>query len=263
MGVKFNEMLNRIESLVKAQREFVQDISHELRTPITVIRGHTELIPLDSAEELPKTIRIILDEVDRMARIVSELTVLARSERPEFLNLGTFQLLPFLEELLAKAEKLAPREWALCCSGDTLITADSQLLTQGMMNLLLNACQHTISGQKITLGGDLQQDGILRLWVSDEGEGIEPALQGKVFDRFIRGSTQGRDRQGSGLGLAIVSAIVNAHQGEIALVSVLGSGSTFTILIPQQPKGIQSPLSTNWSEAVTAKPIHGRKDHHP
>lgn len=96
-----------------------------------------------------------------------------------------------------------------------------------------------------------------------QGEGIEPALQGKVFDRFIRGSTQGRDRQGSGLGLAIVSAIVNAHQGEIALVSVLGSGSTFTILIPQQPKGIQSPLSTNWSEAVTAKPIHGRKNHYP
>jgi two-component system OmpR family sensor kinase len=248
MGSKFNEMLDRIESLVKSQKEFIRDISHELRTPITVIRGHTELIHLDPPEELPNTIRLVLDEVDRMSRIVSELSLLARSERPEFLQLSHFYLKPFLQDIMAKAQKLAPRVWCSHCIGNPLIMADPQRLTQCLMNLLLNASQHTLPEEKITLGGSLEPSGLLRLWVSDEGSGIEPELQSRVFKRFVQGESQRRDLQGSGLGLAIVHAIVSAHGGRISLESTLGSGTTFTILLPCGPTA--SPLLESENEPL-------------
>lgn len=113
LGQRFNAMLDQIEALVSSQREFIRDVSHELRTPITIIRGHTELLLIERKEDQQETIRLLLEEIDRMARIVGDLSLLARSDRPEFLQIASFSLRQFLEDIYQKAWLIAPRNWQL------------------------------------------------------------------------------------------------------------------------------------------------------
>jgi two-component system, OmpR family, sensor kinase len=236
VGQRFNAMLDQIEALVSSQREFIRDVSHELRTPITIIRGHTELLIIEPKENQQETIRLLLEEIDHMARIVGDLSLLARSDRPEFLQLACFPLRSFLEDVYRKTWLLAPRDWQLDCPGnleDAIIVGDPQRLTQCLMNLLVNASQHTQEHARITLGGVHTSDGWVKLWVSDQGKGIPPEMHRRIFERFQRGKRSQADEQGSGLGLAIVEAVARAHGGRVELESRVGRGSTFTIYIPQ------------------------------
>jgi signal transduction histidine kinase len=237
LGQRFNAMLNQIEALVSSQREFIRDVSHELRTPITIIRGHTELLLIERKEDQQETIRLLLEEIDRMARIVGDLSLLARSDRPEFLQIASFSLRQFLEDIYRKAWLIAQRNWQLeLPNEDSTVVGDPQRLTQCLVNLLVNASQHTHDHAVIILGGNLSNDGWLKLWVSDQGHGIPADMHRRVFKRFQRGHRPETDdhEQGSGLGLSIVEAVACAHGGRVELWSRVGLGSTFSIHIPQQ-----------------------------
>jgi two-component system OmpR family sensor kinase len=226
----FNAMLDRIEEAFSTQRDFVSDASHELRTPITIVRGHLELMGEDPRER-SETVALVTDELDRMARIVNDLLVLARAERPDFLRLAPVELDGLTRELLAKAAGIAPRKWSLDAAQPGTVAADQQRLTQAMINLLHNAAEHTGEDDEIGLGSVIA-DGCARLWVRDTGPGIAPADRRRIFERFSRLSDGPRRTEGAGLGLAIADAIVRAHGGRIELETTEGAGSTFTLVIP-------------------------------
>ncbi len=231
----FNEMLDRLEDAFTTQRHFIDDASHELRTPITVIQGQLEVLG-DDPDDRRKALEIVMDELDRMSRFVTDLLLLARANRPDFLAFDSVDVATLSEEIFAKAGSLAPRDWKLDRTGRGLIIADRQRLTQAMMQLAQNATQHTKEGDEIAVGSDVQA-GQVRLWVRDNGPGIPVSDQPHVFDRFRRGSRSRARSEGAGLGLSIVKAIAEAHHGRIELDSQPGQGSTFTIVVPvDQPE---------------------------
>jgi signal transduction histidine kinase len=231
----FNDMLDRLEEAFRTQRQFVDDAGHELRTPITVIRGHLELLDEDP-EERRKTVMLVTDELDRMSRIVNDLLLLAKAEQPDFLDLATVELEALTEELHAKSRTLAPRDWRLEEVARGLVVADRQRLTQSLMQLAQNAADHTKPGAEIAVGSAIA-DGRARLWVRDTGPGIPPDDTERIFQRFARGRGGRRGSQGAGLGLAIVRAIAEAHHGTVDVQSRPGFGATFTVDIPvDQPE---------------------------
>ncbi|MBD2099309.1 HAMP domain-containing histidine kinase [Leptolyngbya sp. FACHB-261] len=230
LGITFNEMLDRLEAAFTSQRDFIKDASHELRTPITIIRCHLELLPEDP-QERRETIALVTDELDRMSRFVNDLLLLAKAERPNFLKLQTVDLSTLTEELYAKAIVLAPRNWQLEMKGTGHIVVDRQRITQAMMNLAQNAAQYTSDGDTIALGSAVTDDQV-RFWVRDTGEGIAPEDQERIFERFARAAKGQRRSEGAGLGLSIVQALIKAHGGRVELFSRVGEGATFTVLIP-------------------------------
>ncbi|PSF34228.1 two-component sensor histidine kinase [Aphanothece hegewaldii CCALA 016] len=226
----FNAMLERLQVALVSQRALINDAGHELRTPITIIRGHLELIGDDPIEQ-QETIELVIDELDRMSRLVNDLLILAKSERSDFLQLEILDIYVLTQELYHKAIAIAPRNWQLEAKGRGLIKIDRQRITQAIMNLAVNATQHTLETDTITLGS-LVKDNYLCLWVSDTGEGIQKADQQRIFERFARGSFSRPHCDGSGLGLSIVKAIAIAHNGYVELESEPGIGSTFTLVLP-------------------------------
>lgn len=233
LGRTFNAMLERLDRAFGVQRAFVSDAGHELRTPITIIRGHLELLG-DDPQERDETIALVTDELDRMSRIVEDLLVLAKAERGDFLQPGDLDLDLFTEELLAKAEALGPRTWVLEGVGTGRVTADRQRLTQAVMNLAGNAVQHTAPGDRVSIGSALSATEA-RIWVTDTGPGVPVADRERIFERFARGTGQRRSSDGAGLGLAIVQAIAEAHGGRVDLQTREGAGSTFTVHVPIEP----------------------------
>jgi two-component system, OmpR family, sensor kinase len=240
MARSFNAMLDRLENVFRSQRQFTQDASHELRDPLTICRGHLELIG-DDPEERRETIALVLDELDRMARIVDDLQLLAEAEQPDFLRSERVDLGLFAHELVTKASALAPRQWKLDETADEVtIAVDRHRLTEAVMNLAHNAAKHTVADDTIAIGTSAN-DVEARLWVRDTGRGIPISDQARIFDRFSRGRDAHRRYRGGGLGLAIVKAIAEAHAGHVELESRLGEGSTFTIVIPRYPsEGLSS-----------------------
>jgi two-component system OmpR family sensor kinase len=226
----FNAMLDRLEAAFATQRRFVSDASHELRTPITIVRGQLELLG-DDPDERRETIALVTDELDRMSRFVDDLLLLAKAERDDFLRVSEVELGALTDELFDKARGLGARDWRLEARGDAVVIADRQRLTQAIMGLAQNAVQHTADGDPIWLGSEVDRREA-RLWVRDDGPGIGPDDQERIFQRFARASASRRRSEGAGLGLAIVRAIAEAHGGRVALSSRPGAGATFTVIIP-------------------------------
>ena len=225
----FNSMLDRLEDAFRSQREFVRDAGHELRTPITIVRGHLELLAAEP-DRLEETAAIVTDELDRMSRFVDDLLLLAKSERPDFLELRTVALGEFTRELLAKAEQLGERDWVIDETSELVVVADRQRLTQALINLADNAVHHTTEGAEIGIGSAVAGERA-RIWVRDTGAGVAPGDRERIFDRFQRGRGT-RRYEGAGLGLAIVRAIAEAHGGRVRLDSEQGAGARFEIEFP-------------------------------
>ena len=234
LGRTFNGMLDRLEIAFAGQKDFLTDVSHELRTPITVIRGYIETLG-DSPGEREEATVVIQDELDRMSRYVDDLLLLTKAPRPDFLRLSPIDLDLFTHDLFAKARNLGERDWRLDGAGVGIVVADQHRLTQAVMNLADNAVRYTGDGDAIWVGSSLIGD-VVRLWVRDEGPGIPPEDQDRIFNRFARaGSYPDATSQGYGLGLAIVRAVAEAHGGQVELDSQSGIGATFTIVLPASP----------------------------
>jgi two-component system, OmpR family, sensor kinase len=229
----FNAMVDRLEHSFATQRVFVYDAGHELRTPITIVRGHLELLGDDPGERRD-AVALVTDELDRMSRIVDDLLLLAKLEQPEFLRPEPVEVEPFTAELFAKAQTLDGRRWRLAEAAAGIVVADEQRLTQAVMNLARNAVEHAGPDAAITLGSAVF-NGEVRFWVADTGPGIAPEEQAVIFERFARGGDRRRRSEGAGLGLAIVRAVAEAHGGRVELDSRPGAGARFTISIPVHP----------------------------
>lgn len=226
----FNEMLDRLQVAFESQQEFLKDAGHELRTPITVIRGYLETLKY-RPERQEQTIALAIDELDRMNRLVNDLLLLAKAERPDFLTPRMEELDWLTEELYLKVRSMADRQWKLESRGLSPIRVDRQRITQAVLNLVQNAIRHTQAGDTIALGSSIHEDHAY-IWVRDTGEGIDPEEQARIFERFARATDREVQGENHGLGLAIVEAIAQAHGGWVQLSSRLGQGATFTIVIP-------------------------------
>jgi signal transduction histidine kinase len=229
----FNQMMDRIQKAFDTQRDFINDAGHELRTPITIMQGHLELMS-DVTAEQQETIDVVMDELDRMNRFVNDLIMLAKAERADFLQMGSIDAAAFVDDFFSKASSLADRKWYLVNRCSDNFMGDRQRLMGALLNLAQNATQHTQANDLIEIGA-VSDSQVIRFWVRDTGAGISLDDQKKIFDRFARAANSYRRSEGVGLGLAIVKAIVTAHGGKIELVSQLGAGSTFTLIVPQEP----------------------------
>ncbi|WP_020574857.1 sensor histidine kinase [Actinopolymorpha alba] len=215
------------------QRQFLDDTGHELRTPITVMRGHLELLDASSRAEVAETRVLILGELDRMSRLVDDLTMLARADAPNFLRPAPVGVGQLVDEVTRKARMLGARSWKVEARTDIVVMADAQRLTQALLQLAHNAVKVTDPADTIWLGSSVDRSaGTVRLWVRDRGPGVHPQDSRRIFGRFERGAANG---EGSGLGLAIVAAIAEAHGGTVVLDSVPDQGARFTIVIPLAP----------------------------
>jgi heavy metal sensor kinase len=239
LASSFNELLSRLDQSFESMRRFVADASHELRTPISVIRGEADvaLSHERSSSEYRESLAIILDESRRLTRLVDDLLNLARADAGHVkLQVHEFYFNDLLAECCRSVQALAAArsiKLECQCPGDVPFHGDEELLRRLVVNLLDNAIRYTPRGGQVSAllnanGGEL------RIQVCDTGAGISPEAVPHVFERFYRGDTA-RSRQdgGFGLGLAIVKWIAESHKGEVDLASRPGKGSTFTVTLPR------------------------------
>jgi len=221
--------------LLHRERQFVQDASHELRTPITVALGHAELVERASREpEVAEDARIVVDELLRLRRLADRLLLLATSEDPDFLSRAPIQVEQLLQVIL---QRWAPinRRWRLGPSQPATVVGDADRLELAVDALVENAVKHTGPGDEIRLGTRRQGD-LVAVVVADSGTGIPADRLDGIFERFARlDQARSREMGGVGLGLAIVQAITQAHGGTVAVQSTPGGGSVFQLLLPLMP----------------------------
>lgn len=228
----FNDMLARLEHGFGSQRQFLDDAGHELRTPLTVLRGHLEVLDPRDPADVAETTALLLDELDRMSRLVDELILLAKSDRPDFARPRPTPVAALLEQVHRKATGLGDRDWRLgpLPSGPTEASLDEQRLTQALLQLCDNAVKHTRPGDTVSIAGEVVEDRLL-VSVSDTGPGVPLADRDRVFDRFGRARVPEGD-EGFGLGLSIVRAIVEAHHGTARVEDAGGGGARFVLDLP-------------------------------
>ncbi len=229
LSTTFNQMLDRLQQAFVNQQNFLNDVGHELRTPITIVQGHLEFMG-DTPEDQNETKEIIFDELERMNRLIADLMLLAKSEQPNFLQLETLDISNLTEDMYVKARVIADRNWQLESVGTGLIVADRQRLVQAITNLAQNATKHTKPQDTISIGSSVSNN-YARFWVKDTGTGIPIEEQEQIFERFQTGGNS-YSKKSTGLGLSIVNAIVKAHRGKIELFSRVNEGSTFVLVIP-------------------------------
>jgi signal transduction histidine kinase len=219
--------------LLASQVRFLQDASHQLRTPITIALGHAELLARSVADQGERRdIHVVVGELNRLRRLSERLLVIAASENPEFLRREAIPLGELAAETLRRWEPAARRRWQLGQLDSATVLADGERLRLALDALLENAVQHTGPGDIIGLSVE-RHPGSSRaaLVVHDSGSGIPPDEVGYIFDRFRTGS-RSAGHAATGLGLALVLAVARGHGGEIRVHSTPGEGSRFEFLLP-------------------------------
>lgn len=234
----FNETFQRLESSFTELRRFTADASHELRTPLTALRsvGEVGLREPRAPEEYREIIGSMLEETDRLTRLVESLLAMSRADGGQIrLHRESLDLSIFVAEVVQQLSVLAEEKGqSLICDSlsNVRVTADRQILRQVISNLVDNAIKYSPESGSIALRV-FERNDLAVLEVSDDGPGIAPEDQGRVFDRFYRADkARSRDLGGTGLGLAIVKWGVEAHEGRVELESEIGRGSTFRVYLP-------------------------------
>jgi signal transduction histidine kinase len=227
--------------LLATQRRFLQDASHQLRTPITIALGHAELLARGlTARQEGHDIQVVLGELNRLRRIAERLLVIAAAEGPEFLHLEPVALDSFTMEILRRWRPAANRRWQVGRLDRATVQADRERLGLAVDALLENAVRHTADGDVIKLSVMAGRAGApARMIVADAGQGIPAELLGHIFDRFRSGDS-GHPR-GTGLGLALVRAVARAHGGDVLVRSRPDHGSEFELLLPAPSGPLPAP----------------------
>jgi two-component system OmpR family sensor kinase len=239
MSATFNRMLDRLQAALGAQRRMLDDAGHELRTPITIVRGHLELMNSADPADVESTRALAIDELDRMNLLVQDLLLLAKAERPDFLTREPVELHLLVEEARDKATGLGDREWLLDPCEPITVEADPRRLTQALLQLASNAYSVTGSGDMIAFGCASGAHGI-QIWVRDNGPGVPLVDRERIWNRFQSGT--GVSSGGTGLGLAIVKAIAEAHDGTATVTAATpAGGAKFVIELPVRPRSGATP----------------------
>src|SRR5712691_1529089 len=250
----FNATLARLEAAFDQLRRFTADASHELRTPLTAIRsvGEVALQTPKSAPEYRDVIGSMLEETDRLTRLVDSLLTLSRADaghihmqRTDISLLGLAQEASSLVEVLAEE-----KQQRISVEGDPtlIVSGDRLILRQALIILIDNAIKYSQGGAEIFVRVAARKDTQLIVEVVDQGPGVPQEHQSRIFDRFYRvDSARSREWGGAGLGLAIARWAVEVHGGQITLQSVEGQGSTFRIALPSTT----TPQKNGYKEAST------------
>jgi signal transduction histidine kinase len=265
--------------LLSTQRRFLQDASHQLRTPITIALGHAELLARELADRgESRDIQVVVGELTRLRRLGERLLVIAASEDPDFLYPEPVALDRFTLDVIRKWRPTAARRWQLGRLDAVTVSADRERLGLAVDALLENAVRHTASDDMIQLsvvaGGNGEP---ARMIVADTGAGIAPSELERIFDRFRTGPTQGEldgssdpgptgggrtgpgttgpGSKGTGLGLALVRAVAYAHGGDVRVHSTPGVGSEFEVMLPTSPVPagpLHLAASPGWAGSLVA-----------
>jgi signal transduction histidine kinase len=235
--VEVEHLLDSQRALLERQRDFVRDASHQLRTPITIARGHAELMRLavgdESDPDTASDMDILIDELDRLSRLSERLLVLAAADHPSFLSTAPVDVSSFIRGCGQRWGRAAPRLWVFDSQAPGTVLADQERLAMAVDALIENAVKFTEDGDGIVVRATAVDDTWLAIDVADTGVGIEPEDVSRVFERFARGNgRQTQGPRGTGLGLAIVRAVAEAHSGSVRVESPSGRGSSFRITIP-------------------------------
>lgn len=250
----FNEMISRLDQSFRQMKQFSSDASHELKTPLTILKGEVEVMLRKerTSQEYQQTLKSNLEEINRMSQIVEDLLLLSKADTGEIqLHRKQINLTAILAEVVAQMDLLArSNKIYLCASNhqqDFHIFGDALRIRELFMNLIENGIKYTEEGGSITI--TLQEDSsplreasellesvrdrFVKIIVSDTGIGIAEEDHERIFNRFFRvDKARSREQGGSGLGLSICKWIVEAHQGEIKVESELGKGSCFIVRLP-------------------------------
>jgi len=229
----FDSLLARIDEAIASQRRFISDASHELRTPLTVARGHLELVGRLGDPDADRSVRLALEELDRIGSTVEELLLLARLDEGLPLAREAVEVELLLREAEMRGMLLGQGHIAVDVPEGLSVVADPDRLLQVVSNLTGNALRHGGDGVTVTLSARADAGGAVVIEVADTGPGIPAADLPHVFDRFYRGSAARRGVPGgAGLGLAIVASLVEAMGGVISVRSTVGQGTTFSMRLP-------------------------------
>jgi two-component system, OmpR family, sensor kinase len=242
LAKSFNELLSRLDSSFEQQHRFMADASHELRTPVAILRGEAEVSlsrDVRPPEEYRESLAIIGSEAGRLSQIVEDLFTLARADAGQHpLVKREFYLDELVAEAVHSARALAlDKEIALVCESceECPFFGDEELLRRMVMNLISNAIKYTPRGGNASVACRAAGD-CYELTVADSGHGIAIELQGRVFDRFFRVDTarsrSDGDHGGAGLGLSIARWIAEAHRGSLELTRSDANGSVFSAFLP-------------------------------
>lgn len=262
----FNQMLDRLETSLESQRNLMDDVGHELRTPITVVSGHLQVMDPHDPDQIEKVKKLALDELARMERLTNDVTTMAAAGRTGYFQSDPIDMFDLALNVYEGATALGERKWKLGEITPLVYIGDAQRIQQAWMALVSNAVKYSGADSTIEIGlttsdcpplldesGQVvatnvirrtnskagpspvlperpdKNCGIMRLWVRDNGIGIPEDSQSRVFERYMRADSS---RPGSGLGLAVVTAIATAHGGFLELRSREGVGSVFAIALP-------------------------------
>jgi signal transduction histidine kinase len=218
-------------SLLERQERFLHDASHELRTPVTIARGHLEVHRRTNGNAAHE-IDVALDELQRIEQILGLLLLLAKADQPDFVIFEEVDLEPYLEDVFMRWSEVAPRAWNLGALVAGTLTVDPEGLRAALDALLENAVKYTESGDTIELRSRASAGDVV-IEVADGGEGVPPEALAQIFERFARAdAARTRAKGGVGLGLAIVDAIAKAHGGRCT-VKNSQSGATFALRLPR------------------------------
>jgi len=252
LGETFNQMMNRIESSYRKQKQFVNDASHELRTPIAVIQGYSNLLSRwgkDDEKILLESIDAIKDESEHMKSLVNSLLFLARADKNETkLDRSTFLINDLLEELIKENRLIdSSHIFSKSIEGNLLMNADRKLIKQALRIFIQNSIKFTPEGGKITLKAFSDENDIV-IDICDTGIGIPKKDLGNIFDRFYRADeSRTKNKGGTGLGLSIAKWIISAHEGRILIRSTVDIGTDIRLILPY--KSSQSKAKEKSSKA--------------
>lgn len=243
MAATFNAMIAKIDASVALQRRMMADVSHQLRSPITVVRGHLDVLSrgaLDDPTQTRATVLTVIDELDRMNRLVERLLLLGRSLEADFTDVVPIDVRALLLDLSSACEMLAPRRWTVGPIPDVVIFGDLDKLRGAILNLVENAVRATQPEDTIELSARVHEGAAaptLEIMVDDSGPGIALEHRDAVLTRFTSSEPRSSNAGGTGLGLAIVSAIAHSHGGSVRIDDSPLGGCLVTIILPLPAPG--------------------------
>jgi signal transduction histidine kinase len=240
----FDAMLDRLATAMTAQRRLLADVSHQLRTPLTVVRGHLEVLNRSDDRDpasIQDTYELVMDELDHMAVLVERLLMLGRAMEPDLLTSVSADLSELIEGAVESFAVVADRQFVVSPMPEMRMMVDREQLRGAIVNLLENAVHATRDGEVISVEAKLDQGTKeIRVVVEDSGPGIPAAQREAALQRFARPGA--RDADGSGLGLAIVKAVALAHGGSISIDQspALGGARVAIVMPPERLVGAEA-----------------------